>query len=298
MKRISTRTADRTGWLAAISLSATIVVVAGLRSPAHQAEAAEGRPPIVSPGLATSQQANASLTDSFTDSFHDGTPDFLRLHSAADRQVFRAWFTLLAEYQAVNQENGTLPAEITDCSALLRYAYRESLRAHDAAFIRDAGLEGVAIPASVSAYQYPRTPLKASLFRTIEGDLTPADLNNGTFAQFADAKSLMTFNAYRVGRDMRVARPGDLLFFRQLEQASPFHSMVYIGQSSLDASQSGSPDDETWLVYHTGPIGKSKGEVRRVKLAELIEHPDARWRPLPQNPNFLGVYRWNILKED
>jgi hypothetical protein len=31
-------------------------------------------------------------------------------------------------------------------------------------------------------------------------------------------------------------------------------------------------------------------------MAELLDHPDARWRPINSNPNFLGVYRWNILR--
>ena len=34
------------------------------------------------------------------DSYSDGTPDFLRLHIAADRQAFRAWFTSIADAQA------------------------------------------------------------------------------------------------------------------------------------------------------------------------------------------------------
>jgi hypothetical protein len=38
--------------------------------------------------------------------------------------------------------------------------------------------------------------------------------------------------------------------------------------------------------------------MRRVLLADLLHHPDPRWRPTPSNPNFLGVYRWNILHED
>jgi uncharacterized protein len=29
----------------------------------------------------------------------------------------------------------------------------------------------------------------------------------------------------------------------------------------------------------------------------LLHHPDPRWRPLKENANFLGVYRWNILRE-
>jgi uncharacterized protein len=55
------------------------------------------------------------------DTYSDGTPDFLRLHTAQDRQAFRAWFTSIAEAQA-DQRN--LPAEIDDCAALLRFAYR------------------------------------------------------------------------------------------------------------------------------------------------------------------------------
>jgi uncharacterized protein len=57
-----------------------------------------------------------------------------------------------------------------------------------------------------------------------------------------------------------------------------------------------------WAVYDTGPIGagshQARGEVRRVALDDLLRHPDARWRPVPENANFLGVYRWNILRED
>jgi uncharacterized protein YfaT (DUF1175 family) len=52
------------------------------------------------------------------------------------------------------------------------------------------------------------------------------------------------------------------------------------------------------VVYHTGPIGNGPGEVRRVALVDLLHHPDIRWRPIIENSNFLGVYRWNILRED
>jgi uncharacterized protein YfaT (DUF1175 family) len=64
------------------------------------------------------------------------------------------------------------------------------------------------------------------------------------------------------------------------------------------------------VVYDTGPDqsphgrrpvrgdpdhGKA-GELRRVALSELLDHPQPQWRPLAANPNFLGVYRWNILR--
>lgn len=232
------------------------------------------------------------------DSYGDGTPDFLRLHSATDRQAFRGWFTSLAEGQLA-QPN--LPVEINDCAALLRFAYREALHAHDETWL---GLHPTQSPLpSVHQYAYPQTPLGASLFRVRPGSFVPADLGHGAFAQFADARTLMERNTFLVGRDMRSGRPGDLIFYRQLEQDapydvpgasanhSPYHSMILCGEQS------------SWVVYHTGPIhhGKgehSNGEMRRLSVSDLLHYPDARWRPVPQNPNFLGVYRWNILRED
>jgi uncharacterized protein YfaT (DUF1175 family) len=225
-----------------------------------------------------------------TDSYGDGTPDFLRLHASQDRQAFRAWFTTLAEGQL---EQPKLPPEIADCAALLRFVYRETLRAHDEAWL-DGHTREAALP-SIRQYTYPKTPLGANLFRIRPGPFVPQDLNNGAFAQFADAQTLMQRNTYLIGRDLHLARPGDLIFYRQLDQESPydvpdvthyhspFHSMIFCG--------------EMGVVYHTGPINHGKGEMRRLLVSDLLHHPDARWRPLPENTNFLGVYRWNILRE-
>jgi hypothetical protein len=227
-----------------------------------------------------------------SDSYSDGTPDFLRLHTTQDRQAFRAWFTSIAEHQAdlLPQQ---LPPEINDCAALLRFAYREALHVHDESWLSTHALESSA--PSIRQYAYPQTPLGANLFRVRPGPFLPADLDNGSFAQFADAQTLMQDNTYLVGRDLRLARPGDLIFYRQLEQDSPydvpgtpryhspFHSMIFCG--------------ERGVVYHTGPISHGEGEMRRLLLSDLLHHPDARWRPLNENANFLGVYRWNILRE-
>jgi hypothetical protein len=223
------------------------------------------------------------------DSYNDGTPDFLRLHTAEDRQAFRAWFTLMADL-VYDRQPGPLPPGVDDCAGLLRYAYREALVKHDAAWFEEqkaAGMLTVMPPLQgVREYQYPETPLGANLFRTRPGRFEPEDLTDGAFAQFADARSLMQANTYRIGRDIHMARPGDLIFYRQLGQNSPYHSMIITG------------GDAAWVVYHTGMIGREKGEVRRLALSDLLRHPDARWRPIPGNPNFLGVYRWNILRED
>jgi uncharacterized protein YfaT (DUF1175 family) len=219
------------------------------------------------------------------DSLHDGMPDAVRLHSAEDRQAFRSWFVAVAE-QAASLPDDKLPAEIDDCAALLRYAYRESLIQHDERwFAAQPEPERFASLPSIAQYHYPDTPLGLNLFRVVAGPYTPADPSNGSFAQFADAYALLAFNAYPVGRNVRAAIPGDLLFFRQLEQNSQYHSMVITGPKA------------DWVIYHTGPIGKQKGEIRRVAIEDLLHHPDARWRPVPGNTNFLGVYRWNVLHD-
>jgi uncharacterized protein YfaT (DUF1175 family) len=227
---------------------------------------------------------HAQFLPDYADSFTDGTPDFLRLHTEEDRHAFRAWFAAIAEFEA-DRPKDALPAEIDDCAALLRYAYRNALHAHGAGWLSDEHLEALAGLPSIRQYHYPDTPLGASLFRVRPGPFAPEDLTNGSFSQFADAKTLMLFNTYFIGRDLHVAEPGDLIFFRQLEQNSPYHSMVVTGSHS------------DWVVYHTGPVEKAKGEMRRVAIEDLLHHPDARWRPVPENSNFLGVYRWNILRD-
>jgi len=225
------------------------------------------------------------FTEDDNDSFGDGTPDALRLHSAADRVAFREWISALADTAAALPAD-RLPGEIDDCAALLRWTYRGALHAHDAAWQTAQPFDSLPPIPSVQQYAYPFTPLGANLFRISPGRYAADDARNVAFAQFADAKTLMQRNTFFVSRDLRTAKMGDLLFFRQLEQNSPFHSMILTGSG------------HNWAVYHTGPIGRERGEVRRVLLDDLLNHPDRRWRPLPENSNFLGVYRWNILRED
>ena len=231
----------------------------------------------------------------WSDRYGDGTPDFLRLDAAADRESFRRWFALIAEYQAFRQP-GEVPAEISDCAALLRYSYRNALRTHDSAWTRETGITPLSDPGAISQYRYPFTPLGAALFRVAAGPASEADASNGAFAEFADAKTLKSLNTHLVSRDVQDARPGDLLFYRQLETDEPYHSMIYVGESSW-LPEPISDWRGAVVVYNTGPIGKAPGEMRRVTLAELLDHPSPRWRPVAGNSNFLGVYRWNILRE-
>jgi uncharacterized protein YfaT (DUF1175 family) len=224
-----------------------------------------------------------------SDAYSDGTPEFLRLHSAADRKAFRGWFAALAD-SASESAPARLPREIDDCAALLRWCYRGALHAHDEVWLRGQPFDALPALSSVTQFVYPITPLGAALFRIRPGSYQAEDASNGSFAQFADAETLMRHNTYLVTRDVHAARSGDLLFYRQLEQNSPFHSMIVTGNSAGIA--------DNWAVYHTGPIGRTPGEIRRVSIEDLLQHPDRRWRPLADNSNFLGVYRWNILRED
>lgn len=207
--------------------------------------------------------------------------DPLYLQHPADQQAFRTWFTALAElmyYRAADE----LPAEVSDCSALLRFAFRESLRAHTGEWARQIGLEGPLPFSDVRQYRYPRTPRGANLFRTGAGD----------YREFADAQTLMRHNARRIGTTLDCARPADLLFFHNLDSRRPearFHSMIWLGRSQFEAGAA------SRIIYHTGSIGDSRGEIRRPLETELLNHPDPRWRPVAANPNFLGVYRWNLL---
>ena len=241
------------------------------------------------PGFAP-VRTNIQLNLDPTDQFGDGTPDFLRLDSEVDQTSFRHWFTFLAESPYVQDEN-IRPAEISDCAALIRFAYREALRTHDASWANQWHLNQSPTTQSVKKYTYPHTAVGAGLFRTKPGAFVPTDLTDGAFAEFADAESLRRYNTHFVSRQLGAARSGDLLFFRQEGHRMPFHTMIYLGTSYFT-------DGSDWLIYHTGPSEGGTGEIRRVTVTELLNHPEFAWRPLPQNPAFLGVYRWNILREE
>jgi hypothetical protein len=201
--------------------------------------------------------AEAELTTTLDsgDSAGDGTPDFLRLDDPQDQTAFRRWFTFLAEAQYFRKPS-LRPVEISDCAALTRYAYREALRAHDRAWAAEAQLPLLPALESVARYRYPYTALGAALFRVREGPFRPSDLDDGAFAQFADAETLRRLNTHFVSRDAARALPGDLLFFQQESNHMPFHSMIYLGESQF------AKDGARYVVYHTGPDSGGPGEIR------------------------------------
>jgi uncharacterized protein YfaT (DUF1175 family) len=195
---------------------------------------------------------------------------------ASDRAAFRAWFVLLADLQFEQRS-----AEVTDCAALVRFAYREALRPHTAEWARRMRLPFAPAFADVRAGPKPVGQIWP-LFRVSPGE-------PGRFAEFADARTLVALNARPLGRNTAALQPGDLLYFRQPGQSQPDHVMVFVGRSSFDR------DHTDWVVYHTGPMDEGPGEVRKVRLADLAQHPSTRWRPITTNPRFVGVFRLSVL---
>lgn len=225
----------------------------------------------------------------------DGLPDVVTLDSKSDRRAFLGWFAAIAEaefYRA--RPNPAWVEDQHDCAGLLRFAFREALKAHGPHWRAAARLPFPVVLPDVAKYRYPRVPgIGVRLFRIRPGAFAPTDLEDGTFAEYAEAKLLRAYNSTFLGRDRHVARRGDLLFFRHEMQARmPYHAMVYLGADLAEEGRAG----QDWIVYHTGPFDDTRGEVRKVRFTTLARHPDPAWRPLSSNPDFLGYYRWNIVR--
>jgi uncharacterized protein len=199
----------------------------------------------------------------------------IRLADETDRAAFRSWFVLLADAQFEQ------PApEVTDCAALVRFAFREALRPHTTEWARRLNLPRTPSFADVRSAPAP-TKAGWTLFRVSSGGAP-------RYAEFADARTLVQLNARPLGRHTSALAPGDLLYFHQPGQTQPDHLMIFVGRSFFD------PGDD-WVVYHTGPSADGPGEVRKVRLADLERHPALRWRPLTSNRQFVGVFRLAAL---
>ncbi len=275
------------GW---VSLLALLPVFASLILRHGLVHAASPRGSESNTVESTSPTAAATSLDlSWHDSLGDGFPDSARLDNVQDRMNFLHWLTFLAETQYYAPWPSA-QGEIQDCAGLIRFAYRNSLLAHTPAWRKDAGLPFDPGFGDIRKFNYPYGPLGRALFRTQPGPSGPEDLTRGAFAEFADSSTLLRYNTFPIARDLRAARPGDLLFFHQTVEREPFHTMLFVGRSYYQ------PQASDWIVYHTGDINGHRGEIREVRAATLFEHPDPRWRPLASNPNFLGVYRLEILR--
>jgi uncharacterized protein YfaT (DUF1175 family) len=141
-----------------------------------------------------------------------------------------------------------------DCAGLVRFAYRAAFKKLD-----------------------PR--------RAAEGPFRDA----GRPAHFADAATLLRESFVRIGRDeaARAAlRSGDLVAFaREDDGGAPIYHLMLVVRAEDPAH--GKP----LVVYHPGEKGAA---VRAGALDALARDAPGGWRPVPENPLFLGFFR---LKE-
>ncbi|MDI6863573.1 MAG: DUF1175 domain-containing protein [Pseudothermotoga sp.] len=216
------------------------------------------------------------------DSDEDGYPDSLEL-DREDSERFRNWFVWIALSTLVNDPILWSTKE-RDCAGFVRYCAREALRRHDEWWLRTTKYSGPTFE-DVQKYNYPSLPLVGErMFRIAKGGFE----SEKDFSYFATARILVECSLRFVTKDVRKARAGDVLaFFHSQDFEFPYHLMIYVGEILTK--------DEAWLVYHTGPIGDSSGELRLVRLKELMDY-DPTWRPTEDNPNFLGFYSFKFLK--
>jgi len=142
-----------------------------------------------------------------------------------------------------------------DCAGLVRFAYRAAFRRLDPA--RAAG----------------------GPFRDAAGRA----------AHFADAATLLGESFVRIGRDEAARlslRSGDLVAFaREDEGGAPIYHLMLVVRAEDPAH------GRVLVVYHPG---EKRAAVRAGALDDLARDAPAGWRPVPENPLFLGFYR---LKE-
>jgi uncharacterized protein YfaT (DUF1175 family) len=177
---------------------------------------------------------------------------------AAQSRALRAWIVRIATEQI--RREPTPRWTHRDCAGFVRFAVAEALAEHDARWLRAMGIEGRLPPDLV-----PEETRLALRHRWRRPD--------GSEGAYVSAIGLIQENSLPVSRDVRQARPADLLFF---DQGPEQHLMLWTGRGA---------------IYHNGsPPAPGDNGMRTATLPALLQWNDTRWRPEPGNPNFIGVF--------
>lgn len=221
----------------------------------------------------------------FSDLDKDGFFDVTELISEEDRENFVRWFTNIAKSLLVNNVV-RWDTQNQDCSGFIRFCYMEALKKHDEHWLNNFDfLYEYGIP-DVKRFNYPDIPLiRERLFRKNSKIIESIEDIVEGFDNFADANTLMVYNTVFISRDITQAQTGDLMFYVIDSASEPmYHSMIYLGGKDRE------------IIYHTGRDGRDPGEIRLTTFNNLLDHPDERWYPIPENPYFYGFYRFRILE--
>jgi uncharacterized protein YfaT (DUF1175 family) len=204
--------------------------------------------------------AAADRLPSETKHTHETAQDSVTL-TAEQSRVFRAWMVRIIDTQiAAPSPRWTH----RDCAGLVRFAVAEALRPHDVAWRRANAVTGPVPPEM--ALSEERRSIRNS-WRLVDGSR----------AAYVGALELVQENTTFVGKDINQAQQGDLLFF---DQGDDQHLMVWTGR---------------YIGYHTGSTSEGDDGLRAVSVRQLMRWRDTRWQPVPDNPNFAGVYRLRFL---
>ncbi|EPE0989970.1 DUF1175 family protein [Cronobacter sakazakii] len=159
--------------------------------------------------------------------------------------IFQAWFVRIVREQL---RQGPTPRWYQhDCAGLVRFAANETLKHHDALWLRSNGMSNRYLPPELDITDNQR--LLAQHWQQGSGKTSP----------YVDAARLIQYNTYLVGRDINQAQPGDLLFF---DQGDDQHLMIWMGQ---------------FIAYHTGTVTKTDNGMRAVSVQQLMTWNDTRW---------------------
>ncbi len=249
-------------------------------------------------------EATFKVIPDYRDGDGDGFPDVVELFGDTDRLNFRRWLCAVGESQ-VYEKNRRWADVNNDCAGLIRFSYSEALKLHDARFLSSySALVNPANP-DIKKYNYPDVPLlNEKIFRTGDGTFSIADIEGDPkkFSPSATAGHILLYNVVPLGKGGEGVLPGDIIFyFNPDNPRMPYHAMIFLGEWGTEEGGddlSGGGDEKVtddWVVYHTGPRETDRGEVRKVRLSTLMHHPEMRWRPVDENENFLGYFRFKIL---
>lgn len=154
----------------------------------------------------------------------------------------------------VTQQSPAWHPDQRDCAGLVRFAYRSAFKKLD-----------------------PRR-LEGGLFEDPKGKRV----------DFADAETLLRGSFALLGRDdeaRQKLQSGDLVAFRREDGAegdAVWHLMLVV--KNRDPAKG-----DALVVYHPGEKGAA---VRAGTLGALSSDAPREWRPVPENPAFLGFFRF------
>jgi uncharacterized protein YfaT (DUF1175 family) len=181
-----------------------------------------------------------------------------------DSEIFRSWFVRIIEEQL---RQGPSPKWVQrDCVGLVRYSVNESLKTKSLPWMRSHGFANKPTPPSLGASKEVRGKVNSWI-----------QYDGVSRGDYISAIGLIQGNTEFVSRNINHARAGDILFYDMQDSQ---HIMIWMGK---------------YVSYHTGSFTKLDNGLRKVRFNNLMNWKDSRWRPIKENPNFIGIFKLGFL---